>query len=257
MSHIKGLIFDLGNTLMYMDGEWEAVLAQGGRDLGEFLADQGFSVDPAQFGTDYLSLRRALWLRSREEQVEYTADYALVTLLAQLGYEDVSEELVERAVNTFFSFEETRWHAYPDSEAILRELSERGYRLGLLSNATYDPLIQRLVDRGGLRRWLDVALSSAGVGIRKPRAEVFQKVLDQWGFSPSEAMMIGDMLQFDILGAHNAGMKGILAAWDLYADYDAGGDDIVPDATANSLPQLLDVVTALGRQTSESDSEAG
>ncbi len=257
MSCIKGLIFDLGNTLMYLDGEWQAVLAQGGRDLGEFLADRGFSVDPAQFGTDYLSLRRSLWARSRDEQVEYSADYALVTLLAQLGYEDVSEDLVERAMNTFFSFEESHWQAYPDSEAILCELSERGYRLALISNATYDPLIQRLVDKGGLRRWLDVVLSSAGVGIRKPRAEIFQKVLDQWGFSPLEAVMIGDMLQFDILGAHNIGMKGILAAWDLYPDYDEGGDGIIPDATAESLPQLPDVVTALGHQPSETEGQAG
>ncbi len=65
--------------------------------------------------------------------------------------------------------------------------------------------------------------------------------------------MIGDFLQFDILGAHNAGLRGILAAWDLYPDYDAGGDGVVPDATARSFSQLIEVIATLNEQTTEGD----
>lgn len=251
MSRIKGLIFDLGNTLMYMDGEWETVLTQGGTDLGEFLVQRGFAIDPTQFGTAYLSLRRSLWLRSREEQVEYTADYALLTLLADLGYEDVSRDLIQQAVDAFFSFEESLWTTYADSQATLGEFSQRGYRLALISNATYDPLIQRLVDKGGLRRWFNIALSSAGVGIRKPSPKIFQIVLNQWGFSPSESVMIGDTLRYDILGAHNSGMKAIRAAWDLDPTYDEGADAIVPDATAESLTHLIEMVIALDNKLAQ------
>jgi FMN phosphatase YigB (HAD superfamily) len=185
MSPIKGVIFDLGNTLMYLDHQWKEVIEQGGRDLAEFLVGQGFDVNPGQFTDDFISLRESLWLRARERQVEYTADYTLVTLLAQLGYYDVSHELIEEAINVFFAFEESYWRPYPEAQATLRQLSERGYGLALISNATYDPLIQRLVDRGGLRKWLDVSLSSAGVGFRKPHPQIFQKVLDHWGFAPS------------------------------------------------------------------------
>ncbi len=253
MHRVKGLIFDLGNTLMYMDHGWEEVITRGGRDLAAFLVEQGLQVDPIQFAEDFISLRRSLRIKAIEEQVEYRADHALMTLLTQLGYEDVGQELIEEAVNSFFSFEETRWQAYPQAEATLRQLSGRGYRLALISNATHDPLIQRLVDKGRFRKWLDVAISSAGVGVRKPHPEIFQKVLDQWTFDRSQVLMIGDTLQFDILGAHNAGLKGILAAWDLYPDYDIGNDDIVPDATAGSLAQLLQMVTTLDNQAVEAD----
>lgn len=248
MSRIKGVIFDLGNTLMYMDHDWEEVICQGSRDLAEFLAQEGFKVNPVPFADDFMSLRRSLRARAIEEQMEYTADYTLATLMAHLGYADVSHELIERAVNTFFSFEETRWRPYPKAEATLRQLSGKGYRLALISNATYDPLIQRLVDKGGFRRWLDVALSSAGVGVRKPHPEIFQRVLDQWSFPASQVIMIGDTLQFDILGAQTAGLKSILAAWDLYPDYAIGNDHIVPDARAEDLSELVEVIATFDNQ---------
>jgi FMN phosphatase YigB (HAD superfamily) len=65
--------------------------------------------------------------------------------------------------------------------------------------------------------------------------------------------MIGDTLRFDIVGAHNSGLKGILAAWDLYPDYDADADHVVPDGCADSLPQLLEVIVAPDEQISEAD----
>jgi putative hydrolase of the HAD superfamily len=255
MSHIKGLIFDLGNTLMYLDHEWKETINQGGKDLAEFLVGQVLGIDAVQFADDFISLRESLWLRARERQVEYTADYTLATLLAQSGYEDVSQELIEEAVNVFFAFEEAHWRAYPEAIATLRQLSEEGYRLALISNATNDPLIQRLVDKGGFRKWLDVALSSAGVGVRKPHPKIFQKVLDHWDFAPSRAVMIGDTLQFDVLGAQNVGMKGVLATWDLYPNYDLGNEDIVPDATAENLSQLIEVVANFDEQAMDAEGQ--
>ncbi len=251
MNRINGVIFDLGNTLMYMGHEWSAVLAQGAADLSEFLLARGFDIEPGQFADDFISLRRSLSAKSVEGQVEYTADYSLKTLLAQLGYDNVSDSVIEQAVNTFFAFEESQWQPYPGAQAALRDLSERGYRLALISNATYDPLIQRLVDKGGFRPWLDPALSSAGVGIRKPHPGIFQIVLDQWGLAPSQVVMIGDMVRYDILGAHNSGLKGILAAWDLYPDFDAEADHVVPDARVDSLTDLVPAIVALDEQASE------
>ncbi len=253
MNRINGVIFDLGNTLMYMGHEWSAVLARGAADLAKFLLVRGFDIEPGQFADDFISLRRSLSAKSVEAQVEYTADYTLKTLLAQLGYENVSDSVIEQAVNALFAFEESHWQPYPGAEATLRQLSERGYRLGLISNASHDPLIQRLVDKGGFRQWLDPALSSAGVGIRKPHPGIFQMVLDQWEFPPSQVVMIGDMLRYDIVGAHNSGLKGILAAWDLYPDYDAEADHVVPDARVDSLTDLVPVIVALDEQSSEGD----
>jgi len=250
MSGIKGIIFDLGNTLMYLDDEWEAVRLRGAQDLVGFLRAQGLNVDPRRFGEHYLSARESLYARAVEEQIEYTSEYSLRASLAEHGHEDVSPELIEGALSSFFSFEEEQWTAYPQAQATLRQLSDLGYRLALISNATDDRLIQQLVDQFDFRKWFDVALTSAGVGLRKPHPGIFEKVLSQWDFPPSQVVMVGDTLRFDVLGAHNSGLKGVLAAWDLYPDYDAGGDHVFPDATAGSLSDLLGVIATLSQQSS-------
>ena len=239
------MIFDLGNTLMYLDNEWDVVRHRGALDLVDYLAERGLAIDHSTFGEGYLALRESLYARAIKEQVEYTAQHSLRTWLAQAGHEDVSQDLVDQALRAFFAYEESQWKPYPQAEATLRQLSDRGYRLALISNATDDPLIQGLVDRFGFRRWFDFSLSSAGVGIRKPNPAVFQTVLDQWDFPASQVVMIGDTLRFDVLGAHNSGLRSILAAWDLYPHYDSGGDHIVPDATADTLPHVIELIEGL------------
>lgn len=250
MSGISGVIFDLGNTLMYMDNDWEVVRSRGARDLVDFLMERGFALDRSRFAEEYLSLRRSLYAKSVQDAVEYTAAHSLRTLLAQSGYEQTSQELVQRAVRAFFAFEREQWKPYPQAEATLRQLSEQGYRLALISNATDDELIQALAERSGLRKWFDISLSSAGVGLRKPHPGIFQVVLEEWGLPPSQVVMVGDTLRFDIAGAHDAGLKAILAAWDLYPDYDAEADHVVPDATAESLVHLVDLIPELSERYS-------
>jgi HAD superfamily hydrolase (TIGR01662 family) len=253
MHVVKGLIFDLGNTLMYMNGDWEEIVRRGARDMAQFLLGEGLDMDEARVVDDFISLRRSLRDRARQEQLEYPAEYALRALLGQAGYQDMDRDLIQRAAQALFSYEESRWQPYGQAEATLRRLSEIGYRLAVFSNATDDPLIQRLVDRGGFRQWLDMALSSAGVGIRKPDPRVFQTMLSQWGYSPSQVLMIGDMLEFDIQGAHNAGIRGILAAWDLYPDYAEGYDHVIPDARAETLSELMDIVAAFDEGPAKRD----
>ena len=250
MSGIRGVIFDLGNTLMYMDNDWEVVRRRGARDLVDFLMERGFALDPSQFAEEYLSLRKSLYAKSVEEAVEYTAEHSLRTLLAQSGYEQTSRELAQGALRAFFGFEREQWKPYPQAEPTLRQLSARGYRLALISNATDDELIQGLAERAGFRKWFDMSLSSAGVGLRKPHPGIFQVVLEEWAFPASQVVMIGDTLRFDVLGAHNAGLKAILAGWDLYPDYDAEGDHVVPDATAESLVHLVDLIAEFSERYS-------
>ena len=129
--------------------------------------------------------------------------------LACVGLPDPSPELLAGAIDAFFAHEEAHWFAYPEAIPVLRTLSDRGLRLGMLSNATHDPLIQRLVDRLGFRPWLDPALSSAKTGIRKPDPAAFAPILDAWGLPPASVVMVGDTLDADILGAQRAGMSSV------------------------------------------------
>ncbi|MBR2699381.1 MAG: YjjG family noncanonical pyrimidine nucleotidase [Clostridia bacterium] len=51
---------------------------------------------------------------------------------------------------------------------------------------------------------------SEEIGVSKPRPEIFLRALEPMGAEPSEALMIGDGIKSDILGANNAGID---ACW--------------------------------------------
>jgi FMN phosphatase YigB (HAD superfamily) len=127
---------------------------------------------------------------------------------------------------------------------MLQGLAAEGIRLGMYSNATHDPFIQRLVDRFGFRPWLEPALSSAGTGIRKPDPAAFAPFVANWGLPPHSLLVVGDTLEADILGARLAGMQSIWLRNRSDARQegpDAGQPDlspIVPSATICRIGEL-------------------
>ena len=151
-------------------------------------------------------------------------------------------------MRVYFGPEEDAWKAYPDAKATLKHLFHQGYRLGLLSNATDDPFIQRLVNRLELRPWLSPTFSSAGLDLRKPLREPFDLILSRWNMSPESVIMVGDTLNADILGAHNAGMQGILLTADESPLNDEVREAIIPDATIMALSELPGLIEAWQRR---------
>jgi FMN phosphatase YigB (HAD superfamily) len=99
------------------------------------------------------------------------------------------------------------------------------------------------VDKAGLRSYFQVILSSASLGIRKPNPSIFRAVLERLGVSPAQAVMVGDSLGADILGAHNAGMRAIWITRRAATPANRAHEDTIrPDAiisTLSELPALL------------------
>ncbi len=206
---IRGIIFDLGNTLMHFDGEWEVVTQCGVEGLRRHLREQGIDL-AASFGADFVETRRAGRERSVRTDVEYTATQALCDTLARYGFPNVPDETIASALAVFFTPELERWVPYPDAHATLEELCRRGFHLGLISNATDDAFIQYLVRREGWSELLKPSISSAALPWRKPDPRIFEHVLDEWKFPAADVVMVGDWPGADILGAHRAGMRAIL-----------------------------------------------
>ncbi len=128
---------------------------------------------------------------------------------------------------------------YPDADAVLRTLRERGYRMGIIAS---QPLgsEQRLA-RFGLRDYFEVICASAEEGVDKPDPELFRRALTRAGCAPGDAVMIGDRTDNDVAPAKSLGMGTVL----IRQGY--GGHDIIhhegeiPDMTVDSLPELLEI----------------
>ena len=99
---------------------------------------------------------------------------------------------------------------YEDVPATLRDIRERGMRIGLISNT--QRCLSTFADHFALSGLIDAWLSSADHGYMKPHPSIFAAALERIGAQPGEAVMVGDSLPHDIAGALSIGMRGVLIA---------------------------------------------
>jgi putative hydrolase of the HAD superfamily len=245
---IRGIIFDLGNTLMYFDGDWETTIARGADNLAAYLNERGYPVAP-EFAAEFRAVREAGRKRATLSNVEYTAEQALLDTLAKFGVCYVPDAVIPRAVEKFFEPEEPRWVTYADARDTLAELRARGYKLAAMSNATDHAFIERIARNGGIAEFFDPLVSSAKISHRKPDPRAFQLILDAWQIPVHEIVMVGDAPSFDILGAHRAGMRGVLMQdrWETEPQPHDKFEDAAlmqPDAAIRQLAELPSLVAA-------------
>ncbi len=252
---IQGIIFDLGHTLMHLSDTWPAIFDRGIVDLAAFLAVQRPDLDGPAFARAWLDRRRDGFARSSATLREVTAVETMRWTFALAGVPDPDPALVDGAIDAFFAYEDACWFPDPDALPVLQELSGRGLRLGLFSNATHDPFIQNVVDRLGFRPFLDPVLSSAGVGVRKPDPAAFDPCLAAWSLPAGSVVVVGDSLEHDAQGAHRAGMRAVWYRSSKNARQEGGGygdegapDRIRPEAIIDrlgDLPARLDLLSSL------------
>ncbi|HZU59932.1 MAG TPA: HAD family hydrolase [Solirubrobacteraceae bacterium] len=127
--------------------------------------------------------------------------------------------------------------AFPDAEPVLRALTEDGLRLVVVSN--WDISLADVLERLDLSRWLDGVVTSAGVGARKPRPEVFLQALALAEADPGEAVHVGDSLQEDVMGARGAGIEAVWLVREGTAESNPPGPEVSTIRTLRELPGLV------------------
>jgi len=250
MPAIKFILFDLGNTLIYFDGHWPEVFARADNQLWQALQAAGLEFPQEKFVTQFRMRLDAYYVQREAEFIEHTTAYILRGLLAELGYPQVEDEIILPVLEQAYAITQAHWKIEEDTHETLQELQALGYRMGIISNAGDDHDVQRLVDQAMIRPYFDVILSSAAYGLRKPNPRIFEHILKTWEAHPHQAVMVGDTLGADILGAQHA---KLLSIWiTRRADTPANrahADTIQPDhriSTLKELPTLIARLTPRG-----------
>jgi HAD superfamily hydrolase (TIGR01662 family) len=127
---------------------------------------------------------------------------------------------------------------YDDVPAVLRQLSQAGLRVGLISNT--HRCLASFQSHFELQGLISATVSSSDHGLMKPHPSIFSSALQLLGVAPSEAVMVGDSLRQDIEGALNVGMQAILLNRGHNAAPAVVGDQRVP--VIRSLRELPDLV---------------
>ena len=239
---IKGVIFDLGSTLIEYRGEWRAVLKGQIGSVLDYLRANGLTL-PAEFEPRYEALIDQFYTRGQQDWIEFTAEYTLQYALTECGLLDQPADLIRGALAAGFAEGEKLWQPFPDVYDTLDTLKAHGYKLGIVSNARDAANVERLIDQAQLRPWFNPIVISANAGVRKPHPRIFKGVLDAWQLKSDEVVMVGDMLGADVLGAHNAGLRGIWATMQAERGAnEAHQYTIVPDGVIKSLSELPELL---------------
>jgi len=106
-----------------------------------------------------------------------------------------------------------QWHqaptvALPGAADCLAKLKRAGLTIALCSNWGWD-LAADLAGTG-LAGYIDVFVTSAQAGYRKPHTRIYQATLERAGFMAEDAVFVGDSLRTDALGPQRAGIRSVL-----------------------------------------------
>ena len=180
--------------------------------------------------------------------IEKTTFSALRELLEQKGFQDVPAPVVRAALDAMYSFTRQNWYLEADAFPTLTTLREKGYRLGMISNTSYDEDVQQLVDRWKLRPFFEIIITSAACGIRKPDRHIFQLALDYFKVPPEQTVMVGDTPEADILGANQMGIYSIWITRRAQVP-EEGQLAIQPQAVISTLDQIPDLLAEVENDT--------
>jgi len=241
---LKGAIFDLGETLMHLNVSWEQVREWRIKAIHESFMKHGVTLD--------LNDLKRQYLRQHEEESEYAARTleeieireSFVKLFDRLGVKPGQQPEMEDLVKRFFALEAESWVLLPGIPEMLEQVRDLGLKMGLLSNARNDWAVREIMGRLALTRYFDVILTSAALGVRKPRPEPFREMLKLLGIEAAEAVMVGNSMEADVAGAVPLGIKTIRVIFGDNVDELKIGLEVTvdPDITVSA---VSDVVPAI------------
>jgi len=203
MKKYKHLFFDLDGTL------WDFEANSKNTQLEMFYK---FSLDiifdsPDEFIEIYKRHNDELWKEYRNGKIE-KSKLKWYRFYLSLKEKNADDEALARSLDEFYLSESPKKTSLiPYSLEILAELKSR-YSLHIITNGFNEVQFTKL-ENSKLRQFFNAIITSEDAGILKPGIGIFHYAIKKTGAKISESIMIGDILEVDILGAKEAGMDQI------------------------------------------------
>ncbi len=210
MKSIKGVIFDLDNTLLdFMKMKEFAVKA-----AVKGMIEAGLMVDEEDSYTEIVRIYEEFgW----ENQKVFD-----VFIEKQIGH--VEHKYLAAGIVAYRRAREANLMAYPNVNKTLMALAKSGIKLGVVSDAPSREAWMRIYNLN-LYHFFDVVITFDDSGERKPSEKPFKLCLDALDLDPDETIMVGDWPERDVVGAKNLGMKTAFARYgDTFGTVHSGAD---------------------------------
>jgi putative hydrolase of the HAD superfamily len=231
---VEAVFFDFYGTLARAT-EWvsiDSVLADHGIDLSEEMRNHWWNQ-----GID--GIEHTEHSQSRDHYVAWQRQ-RMLSMLAETDlhpgeYEEVATKLRAGTAQRVLE-------AYPETHDVLAALRGRGLQLSICSNWDWD--LEEAIDDAGLSTTVDVVVSSAWAGARKPHPRIFEDTLAKAGVKAESVVFVGDTWGPDVVGPRSMGMRPVYLQRDgHWPDPTAPNDLTAGDVTmAPDLRTLLELV---------------
>jgi putative hydrolase of the HAD superfamily len=223
----RAVFFDVDFTLIHPGPRFQ------GRGYQESCARHGITTDASRFEA---AVAGAAGLLDSDDQL-YDAELFINytrRIIELMGGSGPATDTAAREMYADWA-QHHHFDLYPDVAGVLTDLRDAGLRLGLISNS--HRCLASFQSHFELNGLISVAVSSSDHGYLKPHASIFRAALELMQVRPDEAVMVGDSLPHDVLGAMEVGMRGVLLS---RGGRGAGGAEGVPViASLRELPALL------------------
>ena len=212
---VRGIVFDLFDTLVDQNHDRLAPVEVEGHRVGattpalhrRAVAEFDVSLEILDFAESVRRVDRELRTDTIDQGIELSTLDRFTALGTRLGLADVlafGTALTEVHMGVLHEAVSVPVH----HEAILTSLAVE-HRLGICSNFTHAPTARAILNESGFDQHLSCTVISEEVGIRKPRAEIFEAVVESLAIDPSEILHVGDNLRADVEGAAAVGMRTV------------------------------------------------
>ena len=235
---IKAVFFDLDGTLCDSDTAWG--IAQ--KETFQLLCEQYPDVSEEALTEAWRTVHQELFkqLDAGKCSMADVRDARFQCLFQELGLP--IDKVMEGLSGFFCSRYITSLRLY-DDVTVLEKL--HAYHIGLITNGAHDEHTDSQLSKVrhlGLSERIQSLTISGEIGARKPRVEIFQVACERAGVLPQEAMLVGDSIENDIVGANRAGMTSVFI--------DRKSDVLTPktadEQPDHSISNLHDVSSCLG-----------
>ena len=204
-------------------------------DLAVTLLDAGFDVEPTEIITAVVATASYLRHHHPDARVfvlsdgDGGGDLEGVELVEEPGEADII--VIGGACDDF---------SYATVNLVFRRLSAGASLVGMHRNMYWKTAGGLELDAGAYIAGLEAATGTTAVICGKPAKAYFDAALEPLAVPASEALMVGDDIENDVVGAQAAGLTGVLVRTGKFrpADLERGTPDHVIDSIAD-LPGLL------------------
>jgi len=204
--NVTDIFFDLDHTLW--DFEKNSALT-----FQKILKLNNVAVPFDDFIKAYVPINFAYWRLYREEKIskEVLRYERLAKTFSEINFK-AEDPLIYKLAEDYITYLSTYNHLFDHTISILETL-QKNYTLHIITNGFHE--VQRKKLRNAkIYDYFTHIIDSESVGVKKPNPKIFHHALTLSNTVPEHALMIGDSLEADILGALNIGIYAIHVDFD-------------------------------------------